>query len=95
MWVVGIINAVNIIDIMDGLASGIATIACLGFFFISLPSEQIYVNFASVALAGSLLGFIPYNLSKRYKIFIGDTGSLFVGFTLGRPFHGNIVHARE
>jgi UDP-GlcNAc:undecaprenyl-phosphate GlcNAc-1-phosphate transferase len=82
VWVVGIINAVNIIDIMDGLASGIAVIACFGFFFISLPSEQIYVNFASVALAGALLGFIPYNLSKRYKIFLGDTGSLLTGFMM-------------
>jgi UDP-GlcNAc:undecaprenyl-phosphate GlcNAc-1-phosphate transferase len=82
VWVVGIMNAVNIIDIMDGLASGIAVIACLAFFFISLPSEQIYVNFASAALAGALLGFMPYNLSTRLKIFMGDTGSLFTGFTL-------------
>jgi len=82
VWVVGVINAVNIIDIMDGLASGIATIASLGFLFISLPSEQIYVNFASAALAGALLGFIPFNLSTRFKIFLGDTGSLFIGFTL-------------
>jgi len=82
VWVVGIINAVNIIDIMDGLASGVAVVACLGFFFISLPSEQIYVNFAAAALAGALLGFIPYNLSRPYKIFLGDTGSLFTGFTL-------------
>ncbi len=82
VWVVGIINAINIIDVMDGLASGIAMIASLGFLFISLPSEQIYVNFASAALAGGLLGFIPYNLSKRFKIFLGDTGSLFTGFTL-------------
>jgi UDP-GlcNAc:undecaprenyl-phosphate/decaprenyl-phosphate GlcNAc-1-phosphate transferase len=67
---------------MDGLASGIAVIASLGFLFISLPSEQIYVNFAAVALAGALLGFIPFNLSKRWKIFLGDTGSLFTGFTL-------------
>ena len=82
VWVIGIINAVNIIDIMDGLASGIAFVACLGFFFISLPSEQIYVNFAAAALAGALLGFMPYNLSSRFKIFMGDTGSLFVGFIL-------------
>ena len=52
-WVVGITNALNIIDIMDGLASGIAVIACLAFLFISLPSEQIYVNFASAAMAGA------------------------------------------
>ncbi len=82
VWVVGIINAVNIIDIMDGLSSGIAIVASLGFFFISLPSEQIYVNFSSSALAGALLGFIPYNLSRRHKIFLGDTGSLFIGFML-------------
>jgi len=82
VWVVGIINAVNIIDIMDGLASGIAVIASLGFFFISLPSEEIYVNFAAAAMAGALLGFIPYNLSRRYKIFLGDTGSLLTGFML-------------
>jgi len=82
VWIVGIINAVNIIDIMDGLASGIAIIASFGFLFISLPSEEIYVNFTSAALAGALLGFIPYNLSKRWKIFMGDTGSLLIGFVL-------------
>lgn len=82
VWVVGITNAVNIIDIMDGLAGGTAVIASLGFLFISLPSEQIYVNFAAAALAGALLGFMPYNFSKRLKIFLGDTGSLFTGFVL-------------
>jgi UDP-GlcNAc:undecaprenyl-phosphate/decaprenyl-phosphate GlcNAc-1-phosphate transferase len=82
VWVVGIINAINIIDIMDGLASGIAVIASLGFLFISLPSEAIYVNFTSAGLAGALLGFLPYNLSRRYKIFMGDTGSLTTGFVL-------------
>jgi UDP-GlcNAc:undecaprenyl-phosphate GlcNAc-1-phosphate transferase len=82
LWVVGVTNAFNIIDIMDGLASGIALIASLGFLFISLPSEEIYVNIASAALAGALLGFLPYNLSKRMKIFMGDTGSLLTGFIL-------------
>ncbi len=82
VWVVGVINALNIIDIMDGLASGIAVIASLGFLFISLPSEEIYVNFTSAALAGALLGFLPYNLSSKYKIFMGDTGSLLAGFVL-------------
>ncbi len=82
IWIVGITNALNIIDIMDGLSSGIAVIASLGFLFISLPSEEIYVNFTSAALAGAALGFIPYNLSKRLKIFMGDTGSLLLGFVL-------------
>jgi len=83
VWVVGVTNALNIIDIMDGLSSGIAVIAALGFFFIGLPQEEeIYVNFASIALAGAILGFIPYNLSKKYRIFMGDTGALFIGFIL-------------
>ncbi len=82
LWVIGITNAFNIIDIMDGLSSGIAVVASLAFLFIALPSEQIYVNFSSVALAGGCLGFMPYNLSTKRKIFMGDTGSLALGFIL-------------
>jgi UDP-GlcNAc:undecaprenyl-phosphate GlcNAc-1-phosphate transferase len=67
---------------MDGLSSGIAFIAALAFLFISLPTEMIYVNFCAAALAGALLGFMPFNLSKSKKIFMGDTGSLFIGFIL-------------
>lgn len=82
VWLIGISNAFNIIDIMDGLSSGVALIASLALIFISLPTEQIYVNFCAAALAGACLGFIPYNLSKRFKIFMGDTGSLTIGFIL-------------
>jgi UDP-GlcNAc:undecaprenyl-phosphate GlcNAc-1-phosphate transferase len=82
IWVVGITNAFNLIDIMDGLSSSVAVIASLGFLLISLPTEMLYVNFASIALMGACLGFIPYNLSKQYRIFLGDTGSLFIGFVL-------------
>jgi len=82
IWVVGITNAFNIIDIMDGLSSGIAVIASLAFLFIALPNEQIYVNFCAIALAGGCLGFIPYNFSRDKKIFMGDTGSLTIGFIL-------------
>ncbi|HBU69388.1 MAG TPA: hypothetical protein DEE98_03285 [Elusimicrobia bacterium] len=82
IWVVGITNSFNIIDIMDGLSSGIAVVASLAFLFIALPTEQIYVNFSAAALAGGCLGFMPYNFSKKYKIFMGDTGSLMIGFIL-------------
>jgi UDP-GlcNAc:undecaprenyl-phosphate GlcNAc-1-phosphate transferase len=82
LWVVGITNALNIIDIMDGLSSGIAAIAAMAFLFISLPTEMIYVNFCAAALAGALLGFLPFNLSKTKKIFLGDAGSLFMGLVL-------------
>jgi UDP-GlcNAc:undecaprenyl-phosphate GlcNAc-1-phosphate transferase len=82
LWIVGVTNAVNIIDIMDGLAGCVSFISALAFFFISLPSEDVYVNFVSISLAGSILGFLPYNISQRYKIFMGDTGSLLIGFVL-------------
>jgi UDP-GlcNAc:undecaprenyl-phosphate GlcNAc-1-phosphate transferase len=82
IWIVGITNAFNIIDVMDGLSSGIASIACFAFLFISLPTEMIYVNFCAVSLAGALIGFIPFNLSSSKKIFMGDTGSLFIGFIM-------------
>lgn len=83
LWITGISNALNIIDIMDGLSGGTAIIAAMAFFFIGVPGEeQIYVNFVSIGLAGALLGFLPYNLSKKFKIFMGDAGSLFVGLLL-------------
>jgi len=80
-WVVGITNAINIIDIMDGLAAGVAITAGLAFSFIALPTEKIYVNFAALALAGSCLGFLRYNWQPA-RIFMGDSGSLFIGFIL-------------
>lgn len=82
LWIVGITNALNIIDIMDGLASSQVLIASLGFLFIALPYESVYVNFLGSAMAGASLGFLPYNLSRKYKIFLGDSGSLFCGFIL-------------
>lgn len=82
IWVVGVTNAFNIIDIMDGLSASQAIAAALGFLWIAFPSESIYVNFASAALLGSVLGFLPYNFSKKHKIFMGDSGSLLLGFIL-------------
>lgn len=80
LWIVGVTNAFNLIDIMDGLASGVTAVATAAFLFIALPTEAIYVNFAAAALCGACLGFVPYNLSKRMKIFMGDSGSLMLGF---------------
>jgi len=81
-WVVAITNALNIIDIMDGLSGGVVFIASMAFLLISMRGEAIYVNFCAAALAGGALGFIPYNLSNKFKIFMGDTGSLTSGFIL-------------
>ena len=82
LWVVGITNAFNIIDVMDALSSSQAVVAALAFLTIALPSEELYVNFASAALAGAALGFIPWNLSSKKKIFMGDSGSMLLGFLL-------------
>lgn len=81
LWVVGITNALNLIDIMDGLSSGVAAIAALAFLFINPPTEQNYVNYTAAALAGSSVGFLCYNFPPA-KIFMGDAGSLFLGFVL-------------
>ncbi|MFH1259631.1 MAG: MraY family glycosyltransferase [Elusimicrobiota bacterium] len=81
IWIVGITNGLNIIDIMDGLAGGVAAISAFAFLFISLPTEEIYVNFAAIALAGACCGFLPFNFN-RATIFMGDTGSLLLGFVL-------------
>lgn len=82
VWAVGVTNAFNIIDIMDGLSASQAAAAALGFLLISLPSEELYVNVASAALAGATAGFLPWNFSKTRKVFMGDSGSLTIGFVL-------------
>jgi len=82
IWIAGVSNAFNLIDIMDGLSSSQIVICSLGFLMISFPSEAVYVNFASAALAGAAAGFIPWNMSRKRKIFMGDSGSLFCGYAM-------------
>ena len=82
VWVVGVTNSMNIIDIMDGLAASQAAVAATGFLLVSLPSQESYVKFAAAAVAGAAVGFLPWNLSKRHKVFMGDCGSLTLGFLL-------------
>ena len=81
LWVVGIINAVNFIDNMDGLATGIAIIASLAFFIIAFNNGQYLVAALSAALAGSCTGFIFWN-KKPASIYLGDAGALYIGFLL-------------
>ncbi len=81
IWVVGMANAFNFIDIMDGLASGVACIACLAFIAISWGMGDTHVLIAALALAGSTLAFLRYNFNPA-KIFMGDAGSQFIGFYL-------------
>jgi len=82
VWIVGITNAINFIDGLDGLADGVATIAALSLLFIAIYLEQPLTIILAAALAGSTLGFLPFNFNPA-KIFMGETGSAFLGFTLG------------
>tara|TARA_B100000315_G_scaffold256953_1_gene304302 strand:- start:7420 stop:8541 length:1122 start_codon:yes stop_codon:yes gene_type:complete len=83
-WVVGIINAFNFLDGMDGLAAGFAGISLFFIGVVALQSEQSYLVYLSFAVVGCCLGFLPHNFHPRKKasIFLGDTGSTFLGFIL-------------
>ncbi|HET91910.1 MAG TPA: undecaprenyl/decaprenyl-phosphate alpha-N-acetylglucosaminyl 1-phosphate transferase [Chloroflexi bacterium] len=81
LWVGYITNAVNFLDNMDGLAGGVAAIAALFFALMCSFSGQYLVGSLSVAVLGACLGFLFYNLNPA-NIFMGDSGALFLGFTL-------------
>lgn len=82
IWIVGITNAINLIDGLDGLSSGICLISCLSLLIIfTLNSSPLIAIILITALAGSLVGFLPYNFNPA-KTFIGDTGSNFLGYSL-------------
>ena len=76
-----ITNAFNLIDIMDGLASGVGAIAALILVVVNYRSGRELIVPLSIALAGSLLGFLRYNF-RPAKIYLGDAGSLFIGLML-------------
>lgn len=81
IWVIGITNAANFFDGMDGLLTGVTTICSLSFFVVAQITDQGYLGFLTIALAGSCLGFLRFNF-KPASIFLGDSGSTFLGFTL-------------
>jgi UDP-GlcNAc:undecaprenyl-phosphate GlcNAc-1-phosphate transferase len=81
LWIVGLLNAVNFLDAMDGLCGGISFISASAFLVIALFTHQAYSVIISLALMGGLLGFLRYNWSPA-KIFLGDAGSMFNGFIL-------------
>ncbi len=81
LWIVGVTNAVNLIDGLDGLAVGVSSIATFSLFFIAILAGEMQVALITAALAGGCLGFLPYNFNPA-KIFMGDTGSTFLGYIL-------------
>lgn len=81
LWVVGITNAINLIDGLDGLACGIGLISSLTLFGVALMSSRDMAVLLTVILSGACIGFLPYNFNPA-SIFMGDTGSQFLGFIL-------------
>jgi len=81
LWVVGITNAMNLLDNMDGLCSGISGIIGLFLGIIFLLNDQSVLSLLSFTVSGAAFGFLVYNFSSA-KIFMGDSGSLFLGFLL-------------
>ena len=82
LWIVGITNAVNLIDGLDGLATGICGIASFTMFSMAVLSGRIDAAALSIALFGACLAFLRYNFNPA-SIFLGDSGSLLLGFALG------------
>lgn len=81
IWVVSLTNTVNLIDGLDGLAAGVSTIAAVTILLVALQQNFITVAILTAALAGSAFGFLQHNFNPA-KIFMGDTGSMFLGYML-------------
>ena len=82
VWMVGITNAINLIDIMDGLATGVALVGALALLAVALINGNHQIAILTATLAGSLAGFVGHNFQPA-RIYLGDTGSLFIGLNLG------------
>ena len=82
VWMLGITNAFNLLDIMDGLAAGVGLICTSFLLVVSLLNDNITIAFMVTALAGSLLGFLRYNFFPA-RIYMGDCGALFIGMMVG------------
>jgi len=82
LWMVGLMNAFNFLDNMDGITSGLASIASFGIFTLALGHGHVNTAIAAISVAGGALGFLRYNFSPA-SIFLGDAGSLFLGYVVG------------
>lgn len=80
-WIVGLTNTVNLIDGLDGLAAGVSTIASITIFLVALQQNIVLVTVLTAALAGAAFGFLYYNFNPA-RIFMGDSGSMFLGYML-------------
>jgi UDP-GlcNAc:undecaprenyl-phosphate GlcNAc-1-phosphate transferase len=81
LWIVGVVNAVNLIDGLDGLAAGVIFFAALTNFVVAVIGDQVFVAVVMAAIMGAMVGFLFYNFNPA-RIFMGDSGSYFLGYLL-------------
>jgi UDP-GlcNAc:undecaprenyl-phosphate GlcNAc-1-phosphate transferase len=82
IWILTVINAFNIIDIMDGLAASIGAMSAITVFIVSLYSDDFLISILAISLAGALLAFLKFNWEPA-RIFLGDAGSMVLGLVIG------------
>ncbi|WP_407639175.1 glycosyltransferase family 4 protein [Alteribacillus iranensis] len=82
LWIIGITNAINLIDGLDGLAAGVSSIVLATISVLAIIQNDIFIVAMGIALLGGTLGFLVHNFNPA-KIFMGDTGALFLGFMIG------------
>ncbi|HAN97215.1 MAG TPA: undecaprenyl/decaprenyl-phosphate alpha-N-acetylglucosaminyl 1-phosphate transferase [Planctomycetaceae bacterium] len=93
IWIVGSVNAVNLIDGADGLASTVGTIAALGIFAMTFDGQANWENLLAISLAGTLIGFLAYNFPPA-STFLGDGGSMLIGLLVGAlAIHSSVKQA--
>ncbi len=81
IWITGLSNAINLIDGLDGLSCGVSTITAISLFMVTLITDDKTSALITAILVGACIGFLPYNRNPA-RIFMGDTGALFLGYTL-------------
>lgn len=82
MWIIGIMNSINLMDGMDGLSGGISVIALYSIIVLSILNGSFFTVILAISLQGAILGFLVYNYPPA-RIFMGDTGSLIIGYFIG------------
>jgi UDP-GlcNAc:undecaprenyl-phosphate GlcNAc-1-phosphate transferase len=81
LWIIGITNAFNFVDSMDGLVAGLAAIASTFFLFVTIDADQLHLTYSSVVLLGTCIGLFYFNTTPA-RTFLGDSGAQFYGFML-------------
>ena len=81
LWIIGVTNAINLLDGLDGLAAEVSAIACAAFAVLAIVQENIVIAILMIGMCGPLTGFLFFN-SHPARVFMGDCGSLFLGFTI-------------